>query len=1666
VGRKVTGILLILLTLSLEFNSILLTRFIRVSAQPEELAKKLEEYLGKAIPDDLLAEGCEYVVPEGFNSSHVERLWRDLGFYVSAGYTTSELRGEIKKLYGNYSLVNATLSNGKTVALNISGIAVEREWDGSVSIRIPVASSGNLSYVKYNFTKTAGFYEAWNKTLVREYRVWRREQGWYEYVMSFLETNRSVRVVSRIWGREALYNFSGMERVEWTRETGEIPIFTHAYYGGTIMVAIPGHYEDARIIVPEQERNFKVLFPAYDPIIAEGWVVSTSISSTSLSLGETLQISYWAEYYSFSGEEPEPLNATLTLSAPDAFQPLDSVERTLNDAHTSGFFSLKAVKPGTYNLTLRLTGNACFSNTLGNELTYEVQVVSPPAPSLSVTILGVNTTILKHAGLTLRLTNNGGSTARNVNVEITGSYWDGLKYVDAFDKIGRSLGDVEAGGTRIEEFVIRLRHSSAEVTVKTTYSDEDGNPYMVKAYTSIYHPNFWVPEHFETYTVTVPEHEETLRVFVPSYEKATHVRLYALWDPYIVGAALPYMRYGWTYEAREPVWGVGVPTHVPTLGLDSMPIPGVGAELPFEEGEEALREAGVKIMITSIEPYYEYIGILKEDDALRLVNTSKESLRSGNVSSDFKVRPLKPYWVKGKPTVLNSTQFALYQATMESLKKNNPDLDYEFRETMADVRTRIGGAGQGYIVLTYRPLKVVGEGPLKSVRVRNFAAIGFNYRVDVNTSQLTFFGKVPSEKAWKNLYLSGKEDAVLLSSSLDEVYEREVNVSLTYNGKLVAKASFILKPEASPFWRGFWDGLASQAWKIVITVGLMIIVGFVVPAQHVITASHIILGVGVVSNLVEVALDVLNAYAARDEMNVLADECVNKSIDYLNKNMPEHANEYVELARKLRAEANATIDNLGINALSNLFIEVGWDEVCVALGWKEPIVLPGENRDYKIGYARGRVAGAIILCMLYAALYVMVVKIKAERVMGQPLSTRQVLGLMGRGLYNWITPAVWDATVLAIQRKGIKAFGRVADLLLGNKYSRRFGDAVGSLLEKTRAAFDPPKADEALETASGLSKHVLENVPSRESSGKILDAIGVVIEHYSLEELEEKGGTAVRSIVSMWIRDGDEAVDSLNSLLNINAEDSGKMSTLEKALLAISGNAVEGVGLKIGDIVDSYLGIKDEYGEDVAEAFLNAVLKSPNQLEEVLAKLSSFEFKEEPHKVTLKRGGPSLLNLGESNKVKPGTYIVRVYWEYGGKSGVAEFSIVKDVESDQINIPKDEVERALDQIGRDEAEALITEVKLFDYRLLFPTEFVVSGVKVKLDLFNNEIEIGGNRYGFKQKTHVWGERIRVDGGFEGKNIEGKNLVLSFYEDGEVRIKYGEISRPVKEVNVEAEFNLIRVKYSYSEGGEVHEAEYSFNLKSLSEQMGKISCEILLEEDQTHIGLEGWLFRLLGYDALKELEEGIGSKYGILVGFDGGKKAYCGAKELEIDIPEGASKIERIKIVSIKDKISYCLHEVIETRNSVKIGEAGEYIVIEGYGKINYQRDILKAFSEKSGIPMDALEGKVKFIRRGGGGEVDGILSTLEDIVVDGEVVFKKDDVITIIEMESTISGKSFKDPPEGAIDDLKNHLQLDKYKNVKYGIAIGFSYDPKEVLAEEPGVPPLIKVYTRGELEG
>lgn len=97
----------------------------------------------------------------------------------------------------------------------------------------------------------------------------------------------------------------------------------------------------------------------------------------------------------------------------------------------------------------------------------------------------------------------------------------------------------------------------------------------------------------------------------------------------------------------------------------------------------------------------------------------------------------------------------------------------------------------------------------------------------------------------------------------------------------------------------------------------------------------------------------------------------------------------------------------------------------------------------------------------------MVNRVKVERV-GQRLTATQILKTIARGVYNWVTPQIWDATLLAMQRKGTGFFGKVVDLFLGNKYSKRFGETIGSLIERIRTAFDdPPKVTRHLKQHHG-----------------------------------------------------------------------------------------------------------------------------------------------------------------------------------------------------------------------------------------------------------------------------------------------------------------------------------------------------------------------------------------------------------------------------------------------------------------------------------------------------------------------------------------------------------------------------------------------------------------------
>ncbi|MEM3648743.1 MAG: hypothetical protein QW506_06230, partial [Thermoproteota archaeon] len=967
----------------------------------------------------------------------------------------------------------------------------------------------------------------------------------------------------------------------------------------------------------------------------------------------------------------------------------------------------------------------------------------------------------------------------------------------------------------------------------------------------------------------------------------------------------------------------------------------------------------------------------------------------------------------------------------------------------------------------------------------------------VESSILTVFGKARSENGWKQLYLSGKEDAVLLLPSPGDGFERLVTVNLTYNGRLVAGARFTLKPESSPYWKGFWDGLASQAWKIVISVGLMVIVGFFVPAQHVVTASRIILGVGVAMNLLEVGTDILKAYEARDAMNALANETLERAIEYLAKGEAEHAEECVELAHRLRVEADATINNLGINVLSELFVDVTWDEVNIAFGWKEPLVLPGENRDYKVGYATGRVAGAVVLCMLYGAFYAMVTKIKAERIAGEPLSVSQVLRLMARGIYNWITPAIWDAVVL--MRGKIGGFtSSVVDLLLGNKYSSRFGEAVGSLLEDTKGEF--PKVGDTLDASSGISKHVLENVPSKESSSRILDAIGSIVENYSPEELKEKGKTIVRSIVSMWIKDGDEAIDSLNSWLSTNMKDMDKMDPLERLkvvekiralegiLLKIDGDAAKEVGLRIGSIVDGYLKVKGKYDEDTAEAFIELALKNPDKLESIVEAFKCSIFME-THSVTLKRGSMSTIVLSE--RFEEGVYIVRVHWQYEGTSGVAEFP-VSTKGSNVIQLPIREANEVLDLIGKniDEATVKVTKISLLDYRLFFPSSFTIGSKQIGLDLFNNRIMLGMKPCMYSAEADHIEEIVLVKTTLESGDTMSKPLTLVFYSDGKVSTLVGHHKIPVQDIQIDAVNEAVTL--TYVKDGSVCTPVYSLKAGDLDSAINKAFRWEEDVEGRGHIGLKEKLLVLLGYQAYQDFKEEIGSKYGVLVEFDNGRKAYTGEESIAVHVPEGARKIETIVVVSIEEKIRFNLHEIMKyfAQGEVKgaatsIGRVSEHIVYHKH-LLEIENLIIQKLGEEGVSEEQIMDFKNKVVSEQLGTESTGqrvtdIVFRAQEAITLGKKTFRAGDIIIIVEIKGTtkVDSSEFEERFSNAIESLKGYINSEDYKTAKYGVAVAFGFDPEEMLwslalSNELSYPgsigpfenPRIEIFTREELLG
>ncbi|MEM3957948.1 MAG: hypothetical protein QXO47_07050 [Thermoproteota archaeon] len=1128
---RLEGIALIILALTTCFTpSLLLSRVIAQGGDYEAFLSRLEEYLWDAMPSesDPVRE-CEYIVPDGFDASQAERLWRVFASNVSTGCSEQDFRRELGRIYPNGTI---TLDvNGSLATLNLTGLRIEKPEDGSVRVKIPLESSVPLNYTYFNSTSVKVMYEAWNETLVSLYEV-ERYTGLYRYVIKNVEKNVVFDIVSRL--TVGLFpKEMGVGRIMVAYPAKDWPWFL-----GNPIIAVPGHYEDVRIRVPEHEENLKVLFPGYDPVFAEGWIVTASVSSTSLTLGETLEVHYEAGYGGVV--QPEPLNASLKITVTEGFEPLDSVERILNDTHTSGVFRLRAVKPGLHNITLFLTGNAYLSTwpPSGNA-SFSILIVGPASPSVNIQVLNVDPSIMKHAGLTLELSNTGGSAARSVSIHVTGVH---------AEPAGVSVGDIDVGGSRRVELNIRLTRSSTEITVRASYRDDEGNNYFSEAKTWVWTRSIWVPEHFEEIKVVVPEHEETVRVFVPDSKHFTHVRFYELTFSYP---------------------GSGLVASMPTFQGHYGGFELVSRLKPTGEkevnGSSVETVAKVDFILLSIEPYWENLGVYEEKEAAGLLEVDPAALRVNGSLEGHRARLVKQFWRTSGRIVMNATRFAVYNHTVSNyVVENRLQNEFILRWRKITNATRLSqpSGEKGFLTLIYRPLTVRGSGPLQSIQVRNYAGFNASYVLRVQQFRHQAYQNYPPVMdVYSSPLLVKSWDYNVTLAGLNTREGYTCLVSLMYGLNLVAQAVFSLNPEPSPFWTGFWDGIKGKLTGILVTSTIIIVTAVLTGGGTV--AGCVGAGLSIAATLSHlIGGSIVNIQEFNQGWNTvmllssLADFYGNLSYRLSNYTPPkmEPTMPYVpppivedfqpkgplaelfwETSKEYRRAASKVLADTGLN----IVLDVGISDFETALN--------PEAKEYDKGLACGRIVGTVLSVLGFMA----ATRIAAElrpKMEGFRANMWSAVG----SLKAWLTFALYDLVETLV--KG----GRTIAWIVKN-HGVTLGFArltVLGTLEKLKG-----RELEIWRRIRGEVKNAVEEAESKTSE----EDCRRVLEEKALEKMEAGGGLGGKLTEAAGRIDQEKAVELFYRL------DEAGLSLEERTRILDELNTIAGKSREAGDGVVEWL---------------------------------------------------------------------------------------------------------------------------------------------------------------------------------------------------------------------------------------------------------------------------------------------------------------------------------------------------------------------------------------------------------------------------------------------------------------------------------------------------------------
>ncbi|MBO3754616.1 MAG: hypothetical protein FGF53_07070, partial [Candidatus Brockarchaeota archaeon] len=1516
--RRITGILLILILLTTAENASIMVKPGEAGEQPAsvELDALIRE-IELGIPPEGPLSDREFLMPEGVSVDDVKNLWRCAAPFVSYGADDNDIRNAFTSLNETVRLPDAVRIGNESFQIRYDKAYVERNSFGQVLIHIPidVPLFRTLPACFHVYSRAIGGKQhlIYNVTETRWYRVRRRIEGLYNITYLDLETGEIHSVLTSLsLGVYPEFGIAGNEPAQ-----PSFPSYLLKYFSGyanltsippgtiidferstpSFLVAVPGHYEDIDVLVPEHMESFRVLFPAYDPVWLTGWLVETSLSSSSVETGDILEISYVATPVNIDPGE-QPLNATLTLLCPGGFQPLDSVQRRLDNTQTFGSFKLKAVSPGTYILTLKLDGNAFFPGwPPTDEVSYTVNVVGPESPMVEVSLEG-GAPFFKHVNLTVRLKNKGAGEAFNTILEFSGEV----------EPLSLSVGSIAAGETWSRMVTLRLKSEVANIRARVTFFDASGNKYVSEGSLTVMSPNYVVPEHFEEYTLRVPEHFEKRRVFVPGYEGYTHVKIYHPYSAFEIPGSFTISFQDLILEAE----GVKVYTSF-------LPIADEGFELRVIPKEVTLNIYGnvlvgplipvqglqttvpVKYVVKSVEPAFEE-KMLRENEARSILNvTGCGELVAPEgceviLASKRVVR--KQVWVD------SATYRKLQQEGFGRMRggcywyEDGGREEWPSADAICELTPLERELYANRIILVYHPLQ---ETPLESslvrgIWLRNYATQDIDYAVTVEPVTLPP-GK-PETATMKAEKACCRELSILLFTNIT------FWIRLHKDDRLVAEL-FMPRVLSLPFpfslqwWRGFILGFVERSPRIMVNTMMLSMVAMV--PRELMPVIAVALVFMKAYQVYSQRGEVFNATMALGNLTAMGLIYRGMADGYRLQNKTGFAAICDNLSQTFLSKAKEVASDLGLR----LVMDVSLDDLKTALGWRKA-------SEYEQGYAAGRIVGAMVEAVAYAATFATVCHefstardtLTSAGEAGR-ISTSSVLKRFAQGLYAWVTPAIWDLAETGLKLgawlKGKLTIPDVLKLVFADQVSKGFGETVGEALQRLPDGGEP---EDIAKRFSDIVDKITSDKDIPESIAKrMLDILGRMGEEYVGRE------QAAETIVEAWKRiskleawkKGDEAGELLMDWLeSMEVKRVGETLDVLQRITTLGAEELEGLGkvlAKVGyengvKLFGTYFKTAEQYNKDIAGALVKAVLED----------LSILDSWTNGKVVVTWTHGADMIKVPEG--VDPGAYRIAVISKDGA------------IKSDFINlIGKDQETITVKGIGTGEFIFIFKPtsppevVKWMDSRNVFKWYEDLWGRKPYVIHRENVYLVDKNGRVWKEfgpgvfsKSRSGG--LSIDFGTEKK-------IRLYVDDGKLAVFYYTASGSYERVFISGFYALPVVGSNGEELGTLfYAAEESGNYRcslgyigiALTENIyvfDLTKSDFLEYEGQTRFSIEEKLRMIFGDSLLSEMENGKATVALVYESGGGIQSQWRQSKELKFEL-SGKPELLRLCIVRITE----------------------------------------------------------------------------------------------------------------------------------------------------------------------